>query len=106
MSEHGMHVIGAGKADSDDEQNREQRHDPACETALRGEGPDQPPEFLPLADVFGHAIQYFCGVASCLALDGRDQRDLLEVTTPHTLGHAVQRNVEWNSELLICDHVP
>ena len=84
-------TAGPGSRGSSAPMNMTQRRPAASETTQRDMRPwavsvrDQPPERDALADRVGHAVEHLGRVAARLALEGRDERDLVQVAVVHPL---------------------
>src|SRR5205823_11612551 len=61
-------------------------------------------ELESLSDRLGDSVEHFGRVAAAAALNGRDERDLLELPAVHALDDDVQCIFERNAELLVGDH--
>ena len=89
--------------EEEQEHDRDRRENVAGDPALRGQDADEAPELHPAADVLDHAVEHLGRVASRLALQARDDRDLLDVEVVHPPRHHHQRVVERDAELLVLE---
>ena len=61
---------------------------------------------MPVADVLDDLVEHLGRVAARVALQRRDERDLVEVAVLHPLDRPAEGVVERDAELLVRDHAP
>ena len=96
--------VGAvDQVDPEEDEDRQRGQDPARHAALSGKRAGEPAQLLARADVVGHLVDHLGGVAACVALQERDESDLLEVAALHARHARAERVLERYAEPLVGD---
>src|SRR5262249_42094895 len=76
----------------------------ARQPPLRRQSPHQSAEPLTLTNVLDHAVEDLGCVSSRLSLEGRDERNLLDVSVFHPPSYSSECVFEWDPQLLVADY--
>ena len=90
----------------EDEDDWDSSENPACHAPLSRENLHEPTERHSGADVGHDLVEHLGHVPACLALEHRDDRDLVDVGVAHAAGRHLERVVESDAKLLVCDDAP
>ena len=97
----GSMYVGVDQEEDDEDEDGQEREDPARQPTLRRERSDEAEDLLAGADVLDHPVEHLGHVAARVALKQSDDRDLLHVLAVHAPGGHLERLVERDAELLV-----
>src|SRR5437763_9644069 len=101
VREHWLHVARIDRRDEDEQPDRQNRHDPARQPPLSRERADQAANRLALPNVLDDSLENLGSITAGLALERRDERNLLDVPILHADGHDAHGTLERHAQLLV-----